>query len=358
MLERFHVPEDIAVRIPQEKMRATVEDIFRKMAMPDEDAVQAADVLLYADLRGIESHGVSNMLRAYVEGFNRGTLNPTPNWKIVREAAAVCTIDSDHGHGLVICPMAMNIAIERAEKYGIGAVTVTNCGHSGAVAYHAALALEHDMIGVAYTAGGVSAAPTFGAARLVGLNPLAMAIPTRDEPPFIFDASMTAVAGNKIRLAQRLGVDVLPGWIAEADGTPIMDERPIPDEWLMLPLGGTRELGSHKGFSLSVMIETLTNVLGGGAAGPFRDQGASHHLVAYKIDAFSDVELFKDHMDEYLKALRECPPAPGHDRVMYAGLPEHEEEIVRRANGIPYHPEVIEWFQSITAELGLPALVD
>ncbi len=354
MLEQFHVPADIAIHVPQENMRATVEDIFRKMRMPEDDATQAADVLMYADIRGVESHGVSNMMRAYVSGFQEGRINPTPDWKIIREAAAVCTIDSDRGHGLVIGPAAMNIAIERAEKYGIGSVSCTNGAHFGAAGYHARMALEHDMIGIAMTTGGVSVVPTNGSERMVGLNPIAIAAPTRNEPPFIFDASMSSVAGNKITLARRLGVDVLPGWVAESDGSPVMDERPVPDDFKMLPLGGTRELGSHKGYSLAVMVEVLSGVLSGGAAGPDRRGGASHHFIAYKIDAFTDVDLFKDDMDVYMKALQESAPAPGHDRVVYAGLPEHEEEIERLADGIPYHPEVIEWFQSISAELELP----
>ncbi|MCH8311149.1 MAG: Ldh family oxidoreductase, partial [Chloroflexi bacterium] len=339
---------------PKDNMRATVEDIFRKMRMPDEDAVQAADVLMYADIRGVESHGVSNMMRAYVSGFQEGRINPTPEWKIVRQAAAVCTIDGDRGHGLVIGPAAMKVAIERAEMYGIGSVSVTNGAHFGAAGYHAKMALEHDMIGIAMTTGGVTVVPTNGAERLVGLNPIAIAAPTREEPPFIFDASMSSVAGNKITLAKRLGVNILPGWIAESDGTPIMDERPIPDEYMILPLGGTREIGSHKGYSLAVMIEVLCGVLSGGGAGPHRRGGASHHFLAYKIDAFTDVDGFKDDLDAYMKTLRESTPAPGHDHVTYAGLPEHEEEIERLRHGIPYHPEVIEWFRGITAEFELP----
>ncbi len=354
MLERFHVPEAIAVRVPQGKMRATVEDIFREMGMPDSDAVQSADVLMYADIRGIESHGVSNILRNYVRRSQGGQINPTPKWKIVRQAAAVCTIDSDRGLGLVIGPAAMKVAIERAEKYGIGSVAVTNGAHFGAAAYHAAMALEHDMIGIAMTTGGVSVVPTYGAKPLVGLNPIAIAAPTRKQPPFIFDAAMSSVAGNKIALARRLGANVLPGWITEPDGTPIMDDRPVPDKYMMLPFGGTREIGSHKGYSLAVMVEILCGVLSGGGTPPIRHGGVSHHFLAYKIEAFTDVDLFKDDLDAYLKVLRECPCAPGQDRVMYAGLPEHEEEIERLRRGIPYHPEVIEWFRGITAELGLP----
>ncbi len=353
MLEHFHVPAELEVRVAPDAVRATVEDIFRALGMPDDHARQSTDVLLYADLRGIDSHGVSNMLRVYVQGFQAGRINPNPEWKITHEAAAVCTIDSDGAHGGVIGPEAMRIAMDRADAYGIGAVSVAGGGHFGAAAYHAAMALERDMIGVAQTAGGVSVAPTHGAERLVGLNPLAFAAPTRNEPPFIFDASMSSVAGNKIRLASRLGRGTLPGWVAEADGTPIMDEREIPEDYLMLPLGGTREIGSHKGYGLGVMIEILTTVLAGQGAGPDRRAGQAHHFIAYKIEAFTDLDTFKDDMDVYLRTLRESQTAPGEERVWYAGLPEHEEEIERRERGIPYHPEVIDWFEQVTKELGL-----
>ncbi len=353
MLERFHVSDDIAVRVPEAPMRATVEDIFRKMGMSDEDAIQSADVLLYADIRGIDSHGVSNMLRQYVADFGTGSINPRPNWKIVREAPAIANIDGDGGHGLVLGPVAMKIAIERAKTYGIGAVTVGNSKHSGAAAYHAAMALEHGMVGLAMTTGSLNMAPTFAAQRLVGLNPIACAVPTLEMPPFVFDAAMSAVASNKIRLAKRLGAKTLPGWIAELDGTPIMDERVIPEDFMMLPAGGTREIGSHKAYGLAVMVEVLTSALAGTGAGPHRRAGISHHFVAYDIQAFTDLDVFKRDMDDYMRSLADAPTAPGAERVIYAGLPEYEAELDRRANGIPYHPEVIEWFKGITAELGI-----
>lgn len=354
MLERFHVPEDVAVRVKVDDMHATVTDIFSKMGMSADDAAQASDVLVYADKRGIESHGVSNMLRRYVESFGQGGINPTPEPTIVRELPAAATLDSDGGHGLVIGPLAMRMAMDRAAQYGIGAVTAINGRHFGACAYHAAMALERDMIGIAMTTGGMSVAPVDGAQPLVGLNPLGVAAPTRHEPPFIFDASMSSVAGNKIALAKRLGVPVLPGWIAESDGTPIMDERQIPDDFMMLPTGATRELGAHKGYSLAVMIEMLCGVLGGSGGGPGRRAGSSHHFIAYNLEAFVDVDQFKDDMDAYMRALQDCRPSPGKERVVYAGLPEEEEERERTAHGIPYHPEVIDWFRDITAELGIP----
>ena len=353
MLEQFHIPPEIEVRVDPEAMRSTVEDLFMALGMPRDHAVQSADVLLYADTRGIDSHGVSNMLRVYVQGIRDGRINLDPHWRISHESAAACTIDSDGAHGGVIGPEAMRVAIDRAREYGVGAVSVYNGGHFGAAAYHAAMALEYDMIGISMTAGGVAVTPTFGAERLLGLNPIAVAVPTRDEPPFIFDASMSAVAGNKVRLAKRLGRDALPGWIAGDDGDPIMEEREIPEDFMMLPLGGTREIGSHKGFGLTVMIEVLTSVLSGGAAGPDRRATQAHHFLAYRIDAFTEIDQFKDDMDVYLRRLREAKTAPGAERVYYAGLPEHEEEVIRRERGIPYHPEVIEWFKGMISELGI-----
>ena len=177
MLERIQVPEEIAVRVRQEDMRSSVVEIFRKMGMPDADARQAADVLMYADIRGIESHGVSNMMRTYLNMFREGLINVHPHPKIISEAPAVATLDSDRGFGLVIGPQAMEMAIDRAGKYGIGAVCVTNGTHFGAAAYHAAMALEHDMIGLAMTTGSLRMVPTHGSKPMVGLNPLTVAVP-------------------------------------------------------------------------------------------------------------------------------------------------------------------------------------
>ena len=334
-------------------MHATVVDIFLKMGMPADDAELAAEVLVYADIRGIETHGVSNMLRGYVKSFAAGGINPTPKPKIIREMPAAATLDCDGGHGLVVGPLAMNMAIERAKIYGIGTITANNGRHFGAAAYHAALALEHGMIGVAMTTGGMNVLPVDGAKPVMGLNPIAIAVPTRSEAPFIFDASMSSVAGNKIRLAQRLGVDVAAGWIADADGVPIVEERPVPEKYFMLPSGGTRENGAHKGASLGMWVEIMGGLLGATGAGPNRKGPAAHHFIAYNIEAFTDLESFKDDMDEYMKSIRETPPIPGAERVIYAGMPEQEAEKERRENGIPYHPEVIDWFRGITDELNI-----
>ena len=359
MLERFHVPKDKAIFIKPKEILKTVTSIFSKTGLPDQDSLQAAEVLIYADSRGIDSHGVSNMLRNYVASFNKGHLNNNPKWKIKKEFGAVCTIDGDGGLGSVVGPHGMREAIKRAKEFGIGSVTVMNSGHFGAAAYYADQAVKSNMIGLATTGGGVGMAPTFSSEKLLGLNPIAVGAPTKVNPPFIFDASTSSVAGNKIELARRLGVKVLPGWISDKDGVPIMEEVNIPeydnpkDKPMVLPFGGTRELGSHKGYSFSVIAEILCGGLGNNGLGPFRRDMTAHHFTAYNIEAFGSLEEFTKDLDEYLTRLKESKPAPGHERVVYAGLPEHEEETHRIEEGIPYHPEVVDWFRDICQELAI-----
>lgn len=354
MLKQFKVPDEIAVRVPGETIRRAVEAIFTRLGMPEDDAGRSADTLLYADLRGIDSHGVSNMMRAYVAGLQSGEINPTPRWRLERDAPAAATIDCDRGLGLTIGPQAMELAIEKAKQMGVATVVANNGRHFGAAAYHAQMALAYDMIGLSMTVGGLLVAPTHGAQAMIGLNPLAIAAPAGTEAPFIFDASMSSVAGNKVRLAQRLGESLLPGWVARPDGTPIMEPEPVPNEYLILPLGGTREIGSHKGYSLAASIDILSGILANAGSALQRFNGVGHHFTVFNIAAFTDAVEFKQHMDDYLQALRETPTAPGAERVLYAGLEEHEAEIERSERGIPYHPEVIEWFESCLSELGLP----
>ena len=144
-------------------------------------------------------------------------------------------------------------------------------------------------------------------------------------------------------------------------GEPIMEEAPLPEKFFGLPVGGTREVGSHKGYGLSVMVGIMSNLLSGAVMDPTTPRpsghGAgyyTHYFAAYNIEAFTPVEEFKENFHQYLYTLRTTPPAPGHDRVMYAGLPESEEVLQRRANGIPLHKEVVQWFQDICGELSLP----
>lgn len=349
----MRVPDEIAVRVAAQDMRSTVASIFERLGMPGGDARLSADVLVWADLRGVDSHGVSNMTPFYVQWLRDGFVNPRPRWRVVRESRATATLDGDRGLGLCLGPPAMALAMDKAAECGLGSVVMTQGRHFGAAGYHAALALERDMIGVALTVGGLQVVPTFGAEPRVGLNPIAIAAPAGREAPFLFDASMSSVAGNKIRIAQRLGALLPGGWISAADGTPIMGETRVPESFHMLPLGATREIGSHKGYGLAVAVDILAGLLGGDAAGFLRRPGdCSHHFLAYRIDAFTDPREFKERMDTLLRGLRETRPAPGQERVLYAGLPEHEALQERTRFGIPYHPGVIDWFRKTAAELG------
>ncbi len=358
MLERFKAPEVDRVHVPEDSLRGAVTAIFEKMGETPEDAALGADVLVTADLRGVETHGVSNMLRAYVSLYGDGTLKANADWRIVRESPATATIDAAGGHGIILGPKAMRVAVEKARNVGIGAVAMLNAGHSGPIGHHAMLAAEQDMVGMTMTSAGAKIVPTFGAEPRLGTNPIAIAAPARSEAPFLYDAATSAIAGNKIRLAKRVGAELLPGWITDLDGNPNEVPVSVPDidDMHMLPLGGTREQGSHKGYGFGMMAEIMCSLLAGAAPPMLGGELSRHFFAAFDIAAFTDLDEFKDTMDSTLRKLRTTKPAPGHERVLYAGLSESEEMIDRRANGIPLHREVVEWFDHITGELGLPPL--
>jgi LDH2 family malate/lactate/ureidoglycolate dehydrogenase len=233
-------------------------------------------------------------------------------------------------------------------------VTIGNARHLGMASYHAMLALKHDMIGVCMTSCPPRTLPTFGAEPRLGTNPIAMAVPARNEPPFVFDAATSSVAQNKIEIARRLGAKLEPGWIATEDGTPVMEEVDVPTTYHLLPVGATRELGSHKGYGLSCIVDILAGVLTGFGYGasPGRPN-FGHYVAAYNISGFDDPEHFKSTMDEWLQMMKSTRPAPGHDRVLVAGQPEAEMEVVRRKEGIPLHPEVVRWIQDTCGELSV-----
>ena len=362
MVERLRVTEEESMRVAESDLREVVMAIFLKCGVPKEDAERATDVLLTADLRGVESHGVSNSLRGYVQGFKEDEINPAPNWKVLRESPSTANIDSDRGLGIVVGPKAMEIAIDKARKVGVGVVTIRNSRHLGMISYHAMMALDHDMIGMTMSSCPANVNPTFGAEARFGTNPIALAAPGDREVPFVFDAAMSIVPTNKLILARRLGVKLLPGWTADENGTPVMhevDAPPLGPDGIpvanLLPLGSTVDLGSHKGYGLMAIVDILSGILSGGGYGliPGRPN-FNHYVAAYDIEAFMDAAEFKSTMDEWLYTLRTTRPAPGHDRVVYPGLVEAETVENRRANGIPLHIEVIEWFRSTCSRMGIP----
>lgn len=359
MLDRFKVPESDQVRVMAADLRRTVAAIFEQCNVPAEDAAIGADVLVSTDLRGVDSHGVSNMLRSYVQSYQSGAYNPRPNMRIVRESPSTATIDGDGGLGVIQGPKAMRIAMDKAKQVGVGIVTMFNGRHLGAVGHHAMLAAKENMVGMCMTATQPGTVPTFGAEPRFGTNPIAVAAPARHQPAVLFDAATSSIANNKVQLARRVGSPLLPGWVTDAEGNPIMTETPTVarGDYFLLPLGGTRELGSHKGYGLGLMVEIMCTMLSGTLPhGLDKSTGYKHFFAAYNIEAFADVEEFKDHMDQMLEWLRETKPAPGQERVLYPGLLEYEDERERQEHGIPLHKEVIAWFGETTSAMGLAAL--
>ena len=357
MLKHFEVPEADQVLVAETTARAGMQALFERMGMPAEDAATCTDVLITSDLRGCESHGISNMVRRYVDMYADGILNPTPNVRTLHESPVSATLDADRGIGLQVGPRAMRLAMDKAAEFGMGAVGVQNCGHVGMLAYYPLMAIAEDMIGVCMvSAGGGIMVPTFGSEPAFGTHPIAWAAPAGELPPFVFDVATTQVAANKLGLAKRIGSQLEPGWIAGLDGRPILEPVPVPDfgQFHMLPFGGTRENGSHKGYGFAMVADIMSGILSGNGPG-FAAGGAktSQFVMAFRVSAFTDLEQFKADMDALLGKLSTMRPAPGCERVYYAGLIEHEETARRKAAGIPYHREVVEWFNGASAELNL-----
>ena len=244
--------------------------------------------------------------------------------------------------------------MDKADDTGIGMVTMSNGRHMGMASYHAMMALQRDMIGTCMTSAPPRMVPTFGAEPRLGTNPIAVAAPAKEEPPFVYDAATTVVAQNKIVLARRLEAMIPAGWLAAPDGTPILDESDGTADGGLLPVGSTREAGSHKGYGLACVVDIMCGLLSDGSFGMFPGRPNFNHMVsAYKIEAFTDTNEFKEAMDRFLRTLRETPAAPGHDRVLFPGLAEAEAQRDRQANGIPLHDEVVTWIRDLCGELGV-----
>ena len=343
-------------RVDHNELRAVVQSIFEHSHFPSDQARRSADVLVAADLRGVESHGVSNMLRRYLDWLDTGHLNPKPEVTKLREMPCTAAYDGDGGLGIAVLPELMGMAIEKARLYGVGMIAVRNTRHSGMLAYHTMLAAEQDMIGVCATSGGPRVVPTFGREARLGTNPLSVAVPTGEERPFVYDAATSTVAYNKVANARRAGEPLGPGWCAAPDGTPLMEPSSSnqPLDHLMLPLGATPEGGSHKGYSLGAIVEILASILPGG---PFmgRLQGAfsGHFLAAIDPAAFGDLDEFRQETREFTDYLRGTPPARGRDRVLVPNDLEWETERERLREGIPLHGEVLSWLDETCDARGI-----
>lgn len=340
-------------RIQVADLRRIVTAIFDNLGFSRPDAALAADVLTTADLRGVTTHGVSNMLPKYVRWIREGRLDPQADFTLLRDAPSAASYDANSGLGIVHLPKLMDIAVDKARDNGVAFISVRNSSHSGMVAYHAMVALRHDMIGFCATAGNARVLPTFGREPRVGTNPISIAVPTASERPWVYDAATSSVAHNRLTNQRRHGLPLGPGWIADSGGAPIMVPTDLDDGIdRMLPLGSTPDLGSHKGYALSSIVDILSGILSAGSFSAALPTGQSRHFLgALHIEAFSDVDDFKSEMSRFCDAMRSTPPASGHDQVFVPNDLEFAEEQDRRARGIPLHPDVIQWLCSTCEDM-------
>ncbi|SDM90109.1 Malate/lactate/ureidoglycolate dehydrogenase, LDH2 family [Daejeonella rubra] len=355
----------------ESKLRDFTRSIFEKMGCSAEHADLAADVLIKSDLRGIDSHGVAR-LTGYVRLWEKGRINAKPDIKIVHETPTTATVDGDAGLGLVVAPFAMKVAIEKAEKYGSGWVSVRNSNHFGIAGYHTMMAVEKDMIGFAMTNASPLVAPTFANERLLGTNPMCYAFPAGKYPPVIVDMATSAAANGKLEIAQRMGKPVPEGWIQDANGNPSVDPHELKKGGSLLPLGSDRDHGSHKGFGLSATVDILSAVLSGANYGPWVPpfvafmepssdpvgKGIGHFLGAMRVDGFRPIDEFKSHLDNWIERFSSAKPINEEQKVIIPGQPELQAEIERRKHGIPLIEEVCNDLNEIACKFGLQKLRD
>ena len=248
----------------------------------------------------------------------------------------------------------MNLAIQKAKEHTVGLVTVRNSRHFGAAGFYSMMALQHDMIGLSMTNAGAQVVPTFGREARFGTNPIAVAVPAGKERYWALDMATSTVAANKLTLAARLGMPIPMGWAADRKGNPVTDPTLARESRLMLPLGGTPEASSYKGYGLAVWVDIMCGVLSGTGAGlGVIRPNAGHFFGAIDISAFMPIEPFKEMMDCMLEDLKTTPTAPGYERVYYAGQQEQAMEAELRARGVPLHTSVIAEFKDMAHELGV-----
>jgi len=340
--------------------------VFKQIGCNDASATTATKVLLAADVRGIDSHGVAR-LTGYVRLWEAGRINSNPNINIKHETPSTAVVDGDAGLGLVVAPYAMQVAIDKAEKVGTGWVSVCNSNHFGIAGYHAMMALEKDMIGMAMTNASALVAPTFSIERMLGTNPIAVAIPTGKEPPFVADFATTTAANGKLEILQRKNADAPPGWVQDKDGNASVDANALKTGGALLPLGSDREHGSHKGYALGSIVDIFSAVLSGASYGPWAPpfpayvpmpenmpgKGLGHFFGAMRIDAFRPAVEFKQQMDNWIGRFRNAKPASGYDKVLIPGDPEREMEAIRMQEGIPVVESVVKELNEVAAKFGL-----
>ena len=348
---------------PVEQLSEFATRVFEHFGVPPNEARVAADILALADLRGIDSHGIAR-LHSYHQMLAAGRINPKAKMTVVRETPSTASVDGDNGLGLVVGPQANEIAMEKAAEIGTGWVVARNTNHYGIAGYYVLQALERDQIGWSMTNTTRIVAPLWGADRMLGTNPIAIAFPGHQEPPIVIDMATPTVAFGKIEMALRKNEPIPEGWAIDQDGRPTTDPEKMVDGGALSPLGSERDRGGHKGYCLSALVDLLCGPLAGGNWGPFTPpftlshseperqvgRGLGHFFGAMRIDAFVDPDEFKKQIDDWIRTFRATKPAPGTNGPLIPGDPERESQEKRRTDGIPLLMPVVEDLREVSRQ--------
>lgn len=357
------------IKIDLKTLERFMNDVFKGLGVPPEDAAVCSEVLIAADRRGIDSHGINRLKPIYYDRIKAGIQLPVTDFTVVRDSAATAVVDGGNGMGQVVGRRSMEMAIEKARKYGLGMVAVRNSTHYGIAGYYALMAAAEGMIGFTGTNARPSIAPTFGIENMLGTNPLTFAMPTDEAFPFCIDCATSITQRGKVEVYAREDKEMPAGWVIRSDGTagtnPKLTLRElIEGKAALAPLGGIGEdLGGYKGYGYAVVTEILSAALQGGmflkALSGFDADGnkvpyrLGHFFMAIDISHFTDVSAFKKTTGDILRSLRASKKMPGAERIYTAGEKEYEAEQDRIANGVPVEPSLQKEIKAMEQELGI-----
>ncbi|MGI0148608.1 MAG: Ldh family oxidoreductase [Thermoplasmata archaeon] len=348
--------------ISEKALRQFCEKVLEKLGVPAEDARITTDVLVVADLRGIDSHGVARLGR-YVTGLKEGFMKPRDESRIIRETKATALVDGGQSLGQVVGKRAMDLAIKKARETAVGVVAVRNSNHYGIAGYYSMMALEHNLIGVSTTNAGPLVVPTFGRTSVLGTSPISLAAPAMTEKAFVLDMATSTVPRGKVEVYSRLGKPIPHGWAVDETGRSSTDPKRVLNALAnrlgggLLPLGGEgEELGGHKGYGLALMVDVLSGVLSGAATGleVYADEkrpNVGHFFMALDPAAFRPLDEFRRDMDRLARELKDSPKAQGQDRIYVHGEKSFARMEKHRKEGIPLDPKVVENLKKIGVDL-------
>jgi L-2-hydroxycarboxylate dehydrogenase (NAD+) len=351
------------LRFRQEDLLDFVLRYMTKLGVPEDDAKVIGEVLMSADIRGVESHGLHRLGSYYGNRIRKGLINPLSPYSIVSETSTTALIDGGNGCGQVVSRKAMTLAIQKARNAGIGAVTVRNSNHFGIAGYYALMALREDMIGICFTNSQPLVAPTRGRTAVVGTNPIALAAPSYKQYPFVLDMATSAVAYGKIQVYEKKNEHIPAGWAIDEEGQVTNDPSKIKPggHGALLPLGGMEITGGYKGYGLAILVEILCSVLSGGkfltqVGGPGKPEptGVAHFFMAVNIEAFRPILDFKQQMDCMIELLKKSPLAFGNSEILVAGEREFEYAKYNEEHGVPLIRPIVNDLIAEGEKIGIP----